>query len=127
MQNLSQHSPHVSDGEPPTFLTRRRTLLVLVVMSILWGALLIPARHLASSSSASVPLWDMTGFFQPISLIKTAYYLNVSSAPFTITLGLVGGWSFYFIQAYRPAIWFGLLPLVSFLPFGFVYFVQFLT
>ena len=114
IQPIGTNLPDLTPDRKLTF----RALGILLLSTIVWGVLLIPSRDLATVSVAQVTVWETAMQTPLLSALTNTYFMLISATPFTIILGLSGGWAFYFIQAHRAAIIFCALPLLSFIPFA---------
>lgn len=97
---------------PPPPRNRRLAKIGLLILTVLWGLLLIPAILFA----------EMSPFAFDSGTTPEAYrvfYLMISF-PFVLVGSLIFGWVLYAIRLYLPGFLTALLPVVIFLVYAFV-------
>lgn len=97
---------------PPQPRYKRFAKIGLIILTVLWGLLLIPAvlfalmSPFAFDSGTTPEAWRV-------------FYLMISF-PFVLAGSIIFGWVLYAIRLYLPAFLAALLPVIIFIVYAFV-------
>lgn len=102
--------PNPALPQPPRY--KRFAKIGLIVLTVLWGLLLIPAVLFALMSPFAFDSGTSSEAYR-------VFYMMIAF-PFVLVGSLIFGWVLYAVRLYLPGFLAALLPVVSFLIYAFV-------